>query len=91
MLMFRKLLTVGAAALLLTACPQPQEDPAFDNDFRFEDPPPATPMPPAQRDPAMDPMMHPDSPAVMHPDSPHVQQPGMQPGTPGTQPQQPGY
>lgn len=58
--MRRKLIALGLFAGLvgIAAC-EPRDEPAFEDDFRFEEPPPATPVPApidTPRDPMMDPM-----------------------------------
>ncbi len=71
--MTRKLMTLGImVAIAGAAACEPRDEPVFEDDFRFEEPPPATPAPaPADtpRDPAMDPMAPPPPP-----DTPQQQQ-----------------
>jgi hypothetical protein len=58
--MFKKLITLGTVALLLTACPSPEEEPTWDEMA----PPPAPPPAPVEPiDTPPDPMM-PDTPRV---------------------------
>jgi hypothetical protein len=65
--MLRKLMALGLFLGMagLAAC-EPRDEPAFEDDFRFEEAPPATPAP-APIDTPMDPMMDP-----MAPDTPVV-------------------
>jgi hypothetical protein len=57
--MNRKLMTLGLFVGMagLVAC-EPRDEPAFDDDFQFEEAPPAMPAP-APLDTPMDPMMDP--------------------------------
>lgn len=76
--MMKKLMALGLLVGMagIAAC-EPRDEPAFDDDFQFEEPPPATPAP-APADTPMDPMTDPTMP----------EDPERQPGTePGTQPQ----
>jgi hypothetical protein len=60
-----KLIALGLFAGLvgIAAC-EPRDEPAFEDDFRFEEPPPATPAP-APIDTPMDPMMDPMAPDTL--------------------------
>lgn len=68
--MTKKLMAVGILIGMtgLVAC-EPRDEPAFDDDFQFEDAPPATPAP-TRIDTPMDTMMFPMD--TLHPDSPRV-------------------
>jgi hypothetical protein len=68
--MTRKLIALGvfAGMMGLAAC-EPRDEPAFEDDFRFEEPPPATPAP-APIDTPMDPMMDPMAPDTLPQDTP---------------------
>jgi hypothetical protein len=66
--MFKKLITLGTAALLLAACPSPQDEPAWD-----EAPPPATTPPPAPPPAPVEPIDTPPDP--MMPDTLEVDTP----------------
>jgi hypothetical protein len=74
--MTKKLMAMGILVGMagLVAC-EPRDEPAFDDDFQFEDAPPATPAP-APMEP-MDPMMH----DTLHPDTLHPDSPRVSPGT----------
>jgi hypothetical protein len=76
----KKLIALGIIVGLagIAAC-EPRDEPAFDDDFQFQEPPPATPAP-APVDTPMDPMMDPTMDPTMQ-DTLH-QQPGTPPGTP---------
>jgi hypothetical protein len=68
--MTKKLMAMGILVGMagLVAC-EPQDEPEFDDDFQFEEAPPATPAP-APLDTPMDTMMM--GPDTLNPDSPRV-------------------
>lgn len=78
--MIRKLLAlcvfVGVAGI--AAC-EPRDEPAFDDDFQFEEAPPATPAPPpvdTPMDPAMDPALDPARRDTLDVETPPQTDPG---------------
>jgi hypothetical protein len=66
--MLRKLMALGLFVGMagIAAC-EPREEPAFEDDFRFEEAPPATPAPAP-----MDPMTDPMAPDTLHHDTLHM-------------------
>jgi hypothetical protein len=68
--MTRKLIALSlfAGVMGLAAC-EPRDEPAFEDDFRFEEPPPATPAP-GRIDTPRDPMMDPMAPDTLRRDTP---------------------
>jgi hypothetical protein len=68
--MTKKLMALGllAGMMGLAAC-EPRDEPAFEDDFRFEEAPPATPAP-APIDTPMDPMTDPMAPDTLRVDTP---------------------
>jgi hypothetical protein len=68
--MTRKLIAAGLfVGMMGVAACEPRDEPAFEDDFRFEEAPPATPAP-AVIDTPRDPMMDPMAPDTLPQDTP---------------------